>query len=83
MSGTPTKEDWATALGEFIKAKAGTKHGLVCTVFSYDSATKTCYCEPIDDNYADIQQVKVCPDTGNRVIHSACSRERGAGFLHE
>jgi hypothetical protein len=57
------KAELITALSEFVKRKAGTNDGLVCTVDSYDSTTKTCYCIPIGD-FADIQQVKVCPDTG-------------------
>jgi hypothetical protein len=52
------------ALSEFVKQKAPPRDGVVCTVTSYDATTKTCYCTPVNEDIADIQQVKVCPDTG-------------------
>ncbi len=56
------KSEVITALTEFVKRKAKSNDSLVCTVKSYDSLTKTCYCEPIGD-FADIQQVRINADS--------------------
>lgn len=55
------KIDLISSLSEFVKSSLTVNDSLVCTVKSYDSATKTCYCVPIAD-YADIQQVRINPD---------------------
>ena len=47
-----------SALTEFVEKRSPNNDSLVCTVKSIDTATYTCYCEPIGD-FADIQQVKV------------------------
>jgi len=51
------------ALTAFVDRKAGGNDSLVCTVDSYDATTKTCYCVPLAD-FPDIQQVRICPDSG-------------------
>ena len=58
---TKEKTEIIDALSKFIMRKSGNETSLLCTVKSYDSATKTCYCVPIG-NFAEIYNVKVIAD---------------------
>lgn len=59
------KNEIKSALTEFVKQNSDSNDSLVCTVKSYDSATKTCYCVPVAD-FADIQQVRINPDVNKK-----------------
>ena len=56
------KTEIISGLSEFVKRNVNVQNSLVCTVKSYDTDTKTCYCIPIN-NDADIQQVRINPQS--------------------